>query len=163
MASSSQWTWVWANSWRLVKDREAWWAAVHKVTKHQTKLSDWTTTYHLYLGTILGLGNVVILRGCHNSIYSYIKAACNKPRTQISKKSTNGDSSAWDTCPLFEDFSVLFMFEVLTWRSPVKKILLNHAIPSCPPSTVHLLSSFLFVSFIEIILFVHLFLVFFPL
>ena len=28
--------------WELVKDREAWHAAVHRVTKSQTRLSDWT-------------------------------------------------------------------------------------------------------------------------
>ena len=26
--------------WEIVKDREAWWAAVHGVTKSQTRLSD---------------------------------------------------------------------------------------------------------------------------
>ena len=30
--------------WEMVKDREAWRAAVHGVTKSQTQLSDWTTT-----------------------------------------------------------------------------------------------------------------------
>ena len=30
--------------WEMVKDREAWRAAVHGVTKTQTQLSDWTTT-----------------------------------------------------------------------------------------------------------------------
>ena len=30
--------------WEIVKDREAWRAAVHGVTKSQTRLSDWTTT-----------------------------------------------------------------------------------------------------------------------
>ena len=30
--------------WEMVKDREAWRAAVHGVTKHQTRLSNWITT-----------------------------------------------------------------------------------------------------------------------
>ena len=30
--------------WEMVKDREAWHAVVHGVTKSQTQLSDWTTT-----------------------------------------------------------------------------------------------------------------------
>ena len=30
--------------WKMVRDREAWCAAVHGVTKSQTQLSDWTTT-----------------------------------------------------------------------------------------------------------------------
>ena len=29
--------------WEMVKDREAWRAVVHEVTKSQTRLSDWTT------------------------------------------------------------------------------------------------------------------------
>ena len=29
--------------WEMVKDREAWHAAVHGVTKNRTQLSDWTT------------------------------------------------------------------------------------------------------------------------
>ena len=30
--------------WEMVKDREAWCAVVHEITKTQTWLSDWTTT-----------------------------------------------------------------------------------------------------------------------
>ena len=44
MASPTQWTWVWANYWEIVKDREAWRAAVHGVTKGQTQFRDWITT-----------------------------------------------------------------------------------------------------------------------
>ena len=34
--------------WEMVKDREAWWAAVHGVTKNRTRLSDFTFTIHFY-------------------------------------------------------------------------------------------------------------------
>ena len=34
----------------MVRDREAWRAAVHGVTKNQTQLSDWTELKHYYLG-----------------------------------------------------------------------------------------------------------------
>ena len=43
MASSTQWTWVWANS-EIGKHREACCAAVHGVMKMQTWLSNWITT-----------------------------------------------------------------------------------------------------------------------
>ena len=40
--------------WELVKDREAWRAAVHGITKSQTRLSDWTE-----LGENLSLMHIV--------------------------------------------------------------------------------------------------------
>ena len=55
MASLMQWTWVWSEFWEMVKDVEAWCAAVHGVTKSRTRLSNWTTMkahstlYHLQL------------------------------------------------------------------------------------------------------------------
>ena len=36
--------------WEIVKDREAWHATVHGVTKSQTRLSDWTTTKRSWIG-----------------------------------------------------------------------------------------------------------------
>ena len=42
MASPTQWTWVWVDSRSWWWTREAWRAAVHGVTKSQTRVSDWT-------------------------------------------------------------------------------------------------------------------------
>ena len=42
LASLTQWTWVCANSGKVVKDREAWRATVYGVTKSQTQLCDLT-------------------------------------------------------------------------------------------------------------------------
>ena len=43
MASLTLGTWVWVNS-EILKDREAWCAAVHGDTKSRTWLSNWTAT-----------------------------------------------------------------------------------------------------------------------
>ena len=40
MASLTQWTMSLSNLWEILKDREAWCAAVHGVTKNQTQLSN---------------------------------------------------------------------------------------------------------------------------
>ena len=40
----------------VVKDREAWHAAVHGVAKSQTRLSDWTTMWNLTSVTSVGMG-----------------------------------------------------------------------------------------------------------
>ena len=34
--------------WKTVKDREAWWAAVHGVARSRTRLSDFTFTFHFH-------------------------------------------------------------------------------------------------------------------
>ena len=47
MASLTQWIWIWTNPQEIVKDREAWHAAVHGVTNSGTRLSDWARKWTL--------------------------------------------------------------------------------------------------------------------
>ena len=59
--------------WEMVKDRAAWCAAVHGVSRSQTWLNDWTSTF----SDPLGKWSVVFLRHCYfwrfflHSIYIY--------------------------------------------------------------------------------------------
>ena len=50
----------------MVKDREAWYAAVHRVAKSETLLSDWTTTNYITIP--------IIMYGCESWIIK--KAEC---------------------------------------------------------------------------------------
>ena len=59
--------------WEIVKDREAWHAAVHGVTKSQTQLSDWTKTTKSVL------------------VYSLVSHGCQRPF--LSYALTSADSS----------------------------------------------------------------------
>ena len=64
-ASSTQWTWVWANSRKTVKDREAWHAAVHAVPENQTWLGYWTTVQCDRHST--GFLRMLFLVNCHSN------------------------------------------------------------------------------------------------
>ena len=64
--------------WKMVKDREAWHAAVHGVTKSQTWVSDWTTNSGMIMTTIMLMmmmlgsrSNVTV--GSHSLAYFFFR------------------------------------------------------------------------------------------
>ena len=67
----------------IVKDREAWHAAVHAVTKSQTQLSDWTTT-------ICKILSVFPLKGSHGML-------------KMNKQTNKIKGEIWD--PVNEEFN----------------------------------------------------------
>ena len=63
--------------WEVVKDREAWRAAVHGVTKNQAQLNDRTTTWLIYNAVLISVvqQSDSIIYMCiyiHTYIYIYI-------------------------------------------------------------------------------------------
>ena len=60
--------------WEIVKDREAWSATVHGVTKSQTQLSNWKTTISFYFG--------FLLPGAHREPLKSINGTCMKVAEQ---------------------------------------------------------------------------------
>ena len=66
LASLTQWTWIWANSRRIVEDRGAWHTAVHAVPKGRTQLSGWTTCNWRNIN-VWTMGQKIYLKGSRRS------------------------------------------------------------------------------------------------
>ena len=98
MASSTQRTWVWVDS-ELVMDREAWRAAVRRVTKSWTQLSGWTELNWIeHLNSTLEIMFLEI----ESSTKLYVKFLCNQIRvkfvTQSLKKNPTKCNSGKKQC-----------------------------------------------------------------
>ena len=74
MTSLTQWTWVWTNSGRLWRDRKGWHAAVHRVTKSWTQLSNWPTTTSRTLNNNLADNNKMFLINHGTWVWKEVKA-----------------------------------------------------------------------------------------
>ena len=61
--------------WEIVKDREAWHAAIHGVTKSQTKLSNWTTTKNMTFVQLLNPGHILGIDTTSSQHHSSLKTA----------------------------------------------------------------------------------------
>ena len=72
--------------WEIVKDREAWHASVHGVSKHWTWLSDWAIAtmgcglqlaFHVCLSGLLGINNIILVHSVPSilSLLNYLSAS----------------------------------------------------------------------------------------
>ena len=78
MASSTQWTWVWASSGRWWRNREACRAAVYEVAKSRTWLRDSTTTTACWSSGGLWVNSHV---SAHHHMYRYW--SCKSPYLEV--------------------------------------------------------------------------------
>ena len=59
--------------WEMVRDRQSWHAVVHRVTKSQTRLGDWTATRTTIVNKLLSSGTTV-------PVYNVFRICCLKPQ-----------------------------------------------------------------------------------
>jgi len=76
--------------WEMVKDREAWYIAVHGVSKSQTQLTDWTTTRYNYKeGTWGEFGGKILTK------QTMLNIRINTVAHKIKKTTKQGFSGGW--------------------------------------------------------------------